>query len=73
MKFLQIINLNDYSGFITFEFSEHMAFGIGDQVWSNGHEVDIYDAADSDVIEELISMVENKQAFKGALRRLEII
>ena len=73
MKFLQIMGRSGYSSYFSFEFSEHESFGIGDQVWSNGHEVEVAEWLDDDALEELLDMVSNKTSFKGALRRLEII
>lgn len=61
------------SSYYSFEFSEHESFGIGDQVWSNGHEVEVAEWLDEDALEELLDMVDNKTSFKGALRRMEIL
>ncbi len=73
MKFESILERD--SGWVVFKFTKHDAVDVccGDQIWSNGQEVQIYDGADKDVIYELINQVENKTAFKGALRRMELL
>jgi hypothetical protein len=75
MKFLQIMGKVENSSFTSFEFEEHIAYEVncGDQIWSNGQEIQIADYTERDNLEELISMVDNRQSFKGALRRLDFI
>lgn len=52
-----------------FLFTEHDSrdVNIGDQVWSNGSAVEIAEFCDSDILEDLISMVENQIEFMRAL------
>ena len=71
MKFLKIIGYIDGSSFTRFEFETHNTDNVncGDQIWSNGHQVEIADYVDRDNLEYLISLVSNRTAFKGALRR----
>ena len=73
MKFLQVLGFA--GSFARFEFEPHDAGDAvcGDQIWSNGHEIEIADYVDEECLNELINMVSNKTAFKGALRRMEII
>ena len=73
MKFLKIIS--NSSNFAEFEFSQHEAYKVnfGDQIWSDGNRVEVYEWADIEAINDLILLVENKTAFRGALRRLDII
>ena len=61
------------SSYIGFEFSDHDAdvINLGDQIWSNGHEVEIEENIDAEDLDEIINTVSNKQAFKCALRRME--
>lgn len=75
MKFLQVMGRSGESGFVSFEFEDHSTDNVncGDQIWSDGHEVEIADYVDGDNLDYLISLVENKQAFKGALRRMGFI
>jgi hypothetical protein len=72
MKFLQIMGRVWSSSYTKFEFSDHNAdlVCIGDSIWSNGHELEIADYVESDDLRDLISQVDNKQAFSGALRRM---
>ena len=74
MKFLQILGKVGYSSFYSFEFEGHNPNDVfcGDQIWSNGHEVEIADYADKENLNYLISMVKNKKSFRGALRRVGI-
>ncbi len=73
MKFLQAMGRVENSSFIIFEFGEHNTDNVncGDQIWSNGHEVEIADYVDSENLEYLMSLVENKRAFRGALLRCD--
>ena len=73
MKFLKIIS--NSSNFAEFEFSQHEArkVNFGDQIWSDGNRVEVYEWANIEAINDLILLVENKTAFRGALRRLDII
>ena len=73
MKFLQIMGSVNNSSFTSFEFSYHEADDVivGDQIWSNGHEIEIADYIDSEHLKYLISITKNGRAFKGALRRME--
>lgn len=75
MKFLQIMGRSGNSSYISFEFSDHDAGSVcvGDQIWSNGHEIEISEWVDGEDLRELIDQVENKQSFSGALRRMELI
>lgn len=63
------------SSFISFEFEDHNTDNVnfGDQIWSNGHEVEVADYADEENINYLVSLVKNKQAFKGALLRMDLL
>ena len=74
MKFLQIMGRCGNGSFYSFEFEDHNTDNVccGDQIWSDGHEVEIADYADKENLDYLISMVENRLAFKGALRRVGI-
>ena len=73
MKFIQIMGNVDNSSFTSFEFSYHSTDNVncGDSIWSNGHEVEIADYVEKEDLNFLISQVENKMAFKGALRRMD--
>ncbi len=75
MKFLQIKGRCSESSFTAFEFTHHAAHEVifGDQIWSNGHEVEIYDYVSEEGLAYLISQTENKTAFKGALRRVGLL
>ena len=75
MKFLQILGNDDCSSFTSFEFEDHEVYivNVGDQIWSNGHEIQIADYVDACELDTLIEQVSNKTAFKGALRRLGFI
>lgn len=63
MQFIK--KLKRDGGYVTYLFSEHDADDliIGDQVWSNGEEVDIYEGIDTDIIYDVIGMVDNKKEF----------
>ncbi|AUS01907.1 hypothetical protein NVP2044O_43 [Vibrio phage 2.044.O._10N.261.51.B8] len=71
MKFLQVMGRTNDSSYISFEFSEHEASNVncGDQIWSNGHEIEIADWVESENLDELLSQVENLRVFRGALLR----
>ena len=73
MKFLRIIERT--GSYISFELSEHAPslVNLGDQIWSDGREVAIYDCIDESDLTDLLEQVENKTAFKGALRRMEVL
>lgn len=73
MKFLQVMGRVENSSFISFEFEDHNTDNVncGDQIWSNGHEVEIADYIDSENLEYLLSLVENNRAFRGALLRCD--
>lgn len=75
MKFLQIMGRLDCSSFIEFEFDYHQADEVieGDQIWSNGHCIQIAEYVDKNLLDELIDKVSNKQSFKGALIRMELM
>ena len=74
MRFLQIMGRVGDSSFTSFEFNDHSTDNVncGDSIWSNGHEVEIADYVEEEDLNHLISLVENKQAFKGALRRMDL-
>ena len=61
--------------FVVFNFEKHSTDNVncGDQIWSDGEIVEIADYVDRENLDYLINMVENKTAFKGALRRVELI
>lgn len=46
---------------------------LGDQIWSDGEIVQIYEDISVEDLDELLSLVDNKTAFKGMLRRVGII
>lgn len=73
MKFVSIIER--VGSYIAFQFDSHNRDMVcnGDQIWSDSNRVEVYESVDKDVIDDLIDQVENKQAFKGALRRMELI
>lgn len=75
MKFKGVVCLSDSENCVIFAFEEHDAYlaCIGDQVWSDGQNVHIYDYAEREIIHELIDMVSNKKAFKGAVRRMGLL
>ncbi|MCP4282106.1 MAG: hypothetical protein GY776_19185 [Alteromonas sp.] len=75
MKFLQIKGRCGESSFTAFEFTYHAAHEVifGDQIWSDTHEVEIADYVSEEGLTFLISQVENKTAFKGALRRVGLL
>lgn len=74
MKFVSAIGYQDDGSYL-FEFEQHDSglACIGDQVWSDGKMVYIYDYASGVVIHEFAEEVENKKAFMGALRRVGLI
>lgn len=71
MKFIEGLGWSEEDSAYLFEFEKHTASDvcIGDQIWSDGYKVYVYDYVEQDVLEELISSVSNRKAFKGALRR----
>ncbi len=75
MRFIRIKGRCGESSFTAFEFTRHAAHEVhfGDQIWSNGHEVEIHDDVSEEGLAYLISQVENKTAFKGALRRVGLL
>ncbi len=58
-----------YYGF-TFEQHDLNDVCCGDQIWSDGTSVEISEDIDSENLDYLISLVSNRTAFKGALRRV---
>ncbi len=60
------------SSFYEFEFDYHDAdmVNCGDSIWSDGQCVQIADYVEQEDLQELLSLVENRKAFKGALRRV---
>ncbi len=75
MRFIRIKGRCGESSFTAFEFTQHAAHEVifGDQIWSNTHEVEIADYVSEEGLAYLISQVENKTAFKGALRRVGLL
>lgn len=75
MEFKSALGFDELDESAVFMFEKHEAsFAcFGDQIWSDGEKVYIYDYVESDVIYELISMVSNKKAFTGAVRRSGLI
>lgn len=75
MKFLQALGRVDDSSFFSFEFEHHESYEvcIGDSIWSDGHYIEIAEYVDEDDLAELINMVQNRTAFKGALRRVGLL
>lgn len=68
MKFLMITgHVGD--SYISFKFTPHNSREVccGDQVWSDGENVEIYEDIDNEVLADLMSTVDNKRAFRGAL------
>lgn len=49
---------------------------IGDQIWisNDGTEMEVYESADKDVLQEAVDLFEgnSKRAFKGALMRMGV-
>lgn len=72
MKFLEIMGYVDNSSYIRFKFSLHDRDDVclGDKLWSDGQNVEVSDFIDDDDLEYLLSFVENKRAFRGALMRM---
>lgn len=68
MKYIE--QLHSAGSYKRFLFTSHDAndLCIGDQIWSDGKTVEVYDMCDHDLLENLISEVENKAVFKEALR-----
>lgn len=75
MKFLSVEGQVDNSSYYRFKFSKHnkSEVCIGDLVWSDGEYVEVSDFVCKEVLNDLYSLIENNKAFKGALRRLDII
>lgn len=73
MNFLKILGRAGNSSYIQFQFEPHDpdTVNLGDQILSNGNKVEITEDITADDLDELISMVNNKQAFKGALLRMD--
>jgi hypothetical protein len=73
MKFVSIVG--SQGSYINFLFTEHNPYEVcvGDQIWSNGQEVDIYEGVDVDVLHDLIGMVDNRHSFISALSRVGVI
>lgn len=71
MKFEQVMGRVGDSSYISFEFDYHNTDNVncGDQIYSNGHEIEIADWVDSENLQYLLSLVDNKRAFRGALIR----
>lgn len=75
MKFVSALGFSeiDESAMFRFERHEKHEACIGDQIWSDGKIVHIYDYASTDVIYEFAEEVENKKCFLGACRVAGII
>lgn len=73
MKFIKKVKVN--GGYHTYSFSSHEAdsFIIGDQLWSNGLEIDVYESIDDDVLWCFIESVENKRDFIAQLYKDNIL
>ncbi len=71
MKFEQVMGRVGDSSYISFEFNHHNTDNVncGDQIYSNGQEIEIADWVDIENLEYLLSLVDNNRAFRGALIR----
>ena len=70
MKFKNIIRRT--GSHLVFQFEEHNTDNVncGDQIWSDGFTVEISEDIGMEDLDFLISLVDNKTSFKGALRRV---
>lgn len=77
MKFISLEGWVEDSSFISIKIEggeNHNS--IGDQVWisNDGTEMEVYESADKDVLEEAMDLFEgnSRRAFKGALMRMGV-
>ena len=70
MKFESIVGRT--GSYIVFQFEEHNTDNVncGDQIWSDGFNVEISEDIDQEDLDFFVSLVNNKTSFKGALRRV---
>ncbi|AUR93852.1 hypothetical protein NVP1189B_26 [Vibrio phage 1.189.B._10N.286.51.B5] len=72
MRFIELINHRD--GWVRMIFDQHDASEacIGDQIWSDGRVVEVYEGADWDVVYEFMGFVENAALMHHALVRVGV-
>ena len=63
MKYIE--QLTSVGSYLKFTFTKHDRgeFCVGDQIWSDGVVIEIYDYCDLEILNELISNVDNKIEF----------
>ncbi len=75
MKFIDCLGRDRVTRSVVIEFTRHAAHEVNfeGQIRSNTRTVEIYDYVSEEGLNFLISQVENKTAFKGALRRVGLL
>ncbi|AUR92194.1 hypothetical protein NVP1170O_081 [Vibrio phage 1.170.O._10N.261.52.C3] len=75
MKVIKPLGQVGSSSYWQFLFEKHNPSDVclGDQLWSDGEVVEVYENISEEDLDELLNLVKNKKAFKGMLRRVEII
>lgn len=71
MKFIKRNGKVGCGGYYSYLFTKHEAdeLCIGDQTWSDGENVEIYECIDSEVLNDIYSMVDNKHELSIALEQ----
>ena len=69
LVFLQSMGRCGFSSFFCYEFEWHSEDNVNclDEIYTNGHEIDIADYTKQENLDYLISIVKNKDEFKRAL------
>lgn len=66
------IETNGRTGsYVSFRLTPHYAYGVneGDQIWSDGENIEIYEFCDEDLLDDILHQTENKAEFSLALRK----
>lgn len=71
MIFIKRNGLVSGTSYYSYKFEPHGSRDVcvGDQVWSDGVNVEIYEGVDVDILLDLIDIVDNKQDFIEVLKR----